>query len=80
MPFAGEPLQDILFRHMERMPEKRQLVLELCVIESKSYREIAVQTNSSINTIKGHLKKAYSFPRGEVKREIDMEDAFRLNK
>ena len=46
------------------------LLQELCVIESKSYAEIAELLGISLNTVKDHVKKAYAFLREELRKEV----------
>ena len=55
---------------LDKLPEKRKMVLELCVIESKSYAEIAELLGISLNTVKDHVKKAYAFLREELRKEV----------
>ena len=55
---------------LDKLPEKRKIVLELCVIESKSYAEIAELLGISLNTVKDHVKKAYAFLREELRKEV----------
>ena len=55
---------------LEKLPEKRRRVLVLSVLESKKYSEIAVELDISVNTVKDHIKKAYSFLREEAKQNI----------
>ena len=49
---------------------KRRKILELRVVDAKSYQEIAKQEGISINTVKDHIKKAYAFLRKEVYQEV----------
>lgn len=42
---------------LDKLPEKRKMVLELCVIESKSYAEIADLLGISLNTVKDHVEE-----------------------
>lgn len=57
-------------RLLNQLPEKRKVVLELSVVEAKSYQEIARQLDISVNTVKDHIKKAYAFLREEGRKEI----------
>ena len=61
---------------LDKLPEKRKMVLELCVIESKSYAEIADLLGISLNTVKDHVKKAYAFLREELRREVSFPVLF----
>ena len=61
---------------LDKLPEKRKMVLELCVIESKSYAEIADLLGISLNTVKDHVKKAYTFLREELRREVSFPVLF----
>lgn len=54
---------------LQKMPEKRRNVLELRVVKAKSYKEIADLQGIEIDTVKGHLKKAYAFLRANIHRE-----------
>lgn len=54
---------------LQKLPEKRRRVLELRVVETKSYKEIADLQGIEIDTVKGHLKKAYAFLRENIHRE-----------
>lgn len=55
---------------LEQLPPKRKQILELSVVESKSYQEIAVQLDISVNTVKDHIKKAYAFLREKAQTEV----------
>lgn len=55
---------------VEQLPPKRKTVLELSVVEAKSYQEIADLLNLSVNTVKDHIKKAYAFLREKAQEEI----------
>lgn len=55
---------------LKELPPKRREILELSVVESKSYQDIALQLDISINTVKDHIKKAYAFLRERAQREI----------
>ena len=61
---------------LDKLPEKRKMVLELCVIESKSYAEIADLLGISLNTVKDHVKKAYAFLREALRREVSFPVLF----
>lgn len=55
---------------LEQLPQKRREVLELSIVEAKSYTEIADTLNISINTVKDHIKKAYAFLREKANKEV----------
>ena len=55
---------------LTQLPPKRRKILELRVVDAKSYQEIAKQEGISINTVKDHIKKAYAFLRKEVYQEV----------
>lgn len=55
---------------LNKLPEKRRKVLEMSVLESKSYAEIADALKISLNTVKDHIKKAYAFLREEMRKDI----------
>ena len=55
---------------LNKLPEKRRKVLEMSVLESKSYAEIADALRISLNTVKDHVKKAYAFLREEMRKDI----------
>ena len=55
---------------LNKLPEKRRKVLEMSVLESKSYAEIAASLSISLNTVKDHINKAYAFLREEVCKDI----------
>lgn len=60
-----------LVQHLlEQLPPKRKMILELSVVESKSYQEISQQLDISINTVKDHIKKAYAFLREKAHKEV----------
>lgn len=55
---------------LDKLPEKRRIVLEMSVVECKSYAEIADVLGITLNTVKDHIKKAYAFLRKELRRDI----------
>ena len=55
---------------LNKLPEKRRKVLEMSILESKSYAEIASSLKISLNTVKDHIKKAYAFLREEMRKDI----------
>lgn len=55
---------------LDKLPPKRKIILEMSIIESKSYQEIAQEQDISLNTVKDHIKKAYAFLRQEMNKEI----------
>lgn len=60
-----------LVQHLlEQLPPKRKMILELSIVESKSYQEISQQLDISINTVKDHIKKAYAFLREKAHKEV----------
>lgn len=60
-------LEEAICKLLDRIPSKRRKILELCILESRSYQEIAVLLGISQNTVKAHLKRAYAFLREEIK-------------
>jgi RNA polymerase sigma-70 factor (family 1) len=58
---------DILALYINKLPEKQKEVLKKCFIEGKMYKEIAVDLNISINTVKTHLKRAIQYLRSEFR-------------
>ena len=63
-------------RLLEKLPEKRRRVLEMSVLEAKSYAEIAELLGISLNTVKDHVKKAYAFLREELRQNISLPVLF----
>ena len=55
---------------VNQLPPKRKQILEMSIVESKSYQEIAAQLDISLNTVKDHIKKAYAFLREEAHKQI----------
>lgn len=55
---------------LEKLPPKRRQILEMSIVEAKSYQEIAEQEGISLNTVKDHIKKAYAFLRKDVHRNV----------
>ncbi len=55
---------------LTQLPEKRRKILEMSIVEGKSYQEIADQESISINTVKDHIKKAYAFLRENIQQKI----------
>ena len=55
---------------VNQLPPKRKQILEMSIVESKSYQEIATQLDISLNTVKDHIKKAYAFLREEAHKQI----------
>lgn len=65
-----EVLIEEVGRLLEKLPEKRRKVLEMSVLDSKSYMEISGELGISLNTVKDHIKKAYAFLREEAQKSI----------
>lgn len=55
---------------LEKLPPKRRQILEMSIVEAKSYQEIAEQEGISINTVKDHIKKAYAFIRKDIHQNV----------
>lgn len=66
----AEALIDDVRKLLEKLPEKRRRVLEMSVLDSKSYAEISIALDISVNTVKDHIKKAYAFLREEARKSI----------
>lgn len=73
---SPEVLIEEVSRLLEKLPEKRRRVLEMSVLDSKSYAEIAGELGISLNTVKDHIKKAYSFLREEARKSISYSVLF----
>lgn len=56
-----------LYAAIQKIPAQRRKILELAVFESKSYKEIAVFLEISVNTVKTQMGRAYQF----LKEELD---------
>ncbi|MFR7875464.1 MAG: sigma-70 family RNA polymerase sigma factor [Butyricimonas paravirosa] len=67
---SPEEYLHLVQRLLELLPEKRKKVLELSIVESKSYSEIAEILNISVNTVKDHIKRAYAFLREKANKEV----------
>lgn len=67
---SPEEYLHLVQRLLELLPEKRKKVLELSIVESKSYSEIAEILNISVNTVKDHIKRAYAFLREKTNKEV----------
>ncbi|WP_294141537.1 RNA polymerase sigma-70 factor [uncultured Sanguibacteroides sp.] len=65
----SEELIQNVKRLLERLPEKRRKILELSIVESKSYAEIAQEQGVMVNTVKDHIRKAYAFIRENTSGE-----------
>jgi RNA polymerase sigma-70 factor (ECF subfamily) len=50
-----------LYRAIQKIPEQRRKILEMAVFDSLTYKEIAVQLNISVNTVKTQMGRAYQF-------------------
>lgn len=55
---------------LEKLPEKRREILELSIVGSKTYREIADIQGISLNTVKDHIRKSYIFLRREISKDL----------
>ena len=51
---------------LNKLPPKRRKIVEMSIVDSKSYQEIATEEEISINTVKDHIKKAYAFLRKDL--------------
>ncbi|MEG0796609.1 MAG: RNA polymerase sigma-70 factor [Odoribacter sp.] len=67
---STEEYINLVHNLVEKLPLKRKTILKMSVVEAKSYQEIATELDMSINTVKGHIKKAYAFLREEMKKEV----------
>lgn len=55
---------------LAELPEKQRIVVEMCVVEGKSYQEVADNMGISLNTVKTHLARAMKFLRDELREDI----------
>lgn len=58
-------------KSLEKLPPKRRQILEMSIVETKSYKEIADSQGISINTVKDHIKKAYAFLRQDIHQKAE---------
>jgi RNA polymerase sigma-70 factor, ECF subfamily len=65
------PLEDAeqlnrMYDAINRLPEKRRLILKMAAFENKSYAEIADELHISVNTVKTQMSRSYDFLRSEL--------------
>ncbi|SEW37810.1 RNA polymerase sigma-70 factor [Chitinophaga arvensicola] len=65
MPAEDKRLNRLL-QLFNQLPPERRRVFELHVQEGLTYREIALQLNISVNTVKTQLRRAYTALRGKI--------------
>ena len=62
------------FKHIndviDKLSYRRKQILIMSVEKSMSYEEIALQLDISKNTVKDHIKKAYSFIRKNINKKL----------
>lgn len=62
------------FKHIrdliDKLSSRRKQILIMSIEESMSYDEIALQLDITKNTVKDHIKKAYSFIRKNIKEKL----------
>ncbi len=52
------------------LPEKQQEVVRKCCVEGKKYKDVALELDISVSTVKTHLLRAMKFLRSELKQEL----------
>ncbi len=57
---------ELLAKCVNKLPEKQRVVVKMCFVEGKMYKEIAVDLGISVNTVKTHLKRAIQSLRSEL--------------
>jgi RNA polymerase sigma-70 factor (ECF subfamily) len=67
--FDEQKVYAVLYSALEKLPEKRRIILELAVFESLSYNKIAEKLYISRNTVKTQISRAYSFLREKITSE-----------
>ena len=61
-----EDHDDDIRRAVQNLPLQCKKVFELCAMEGQKYSSAAETLNSSVNTVKSHMKKAYRILRVEL--------------
>ncbi|MFR3331577.1 MAG: RNA polymerase sigma-70 factor [Odoribacter splanchnicus] len=64
--FKLEKVRKVFFS----LPEKQQEVVRKCCIEGKKYKDVALELNISVSTVKTHLLRAMRFLRNELKQDF----------
>ncbi|MGK7396660.1 MAG: RNA polymerase sigma factor [Candidatus Cyclobacteriaceae bacterium M3_2C_046] len=67
-----EEYKSWLFKGIEALPPKRQLIYRLCKLDLKSYDEVAAEYNISRNAVKDHMVKANHFLKDYLVKNADM--------
>lgn len=67
-------LQQLIHNIVEQLPDQCQLVFKMAKEQEMSYQEIAEELGISINTVKGHLKKAIQRLRSGLEAFYNKQD------
>lgn len=62
-----DEIYQIIFRHIEELPEKQQYVFIQQVVEGRTFRELAAETGESINTLIARKQYAIKFLKNKLK-------------
>ena len=65
-----EKEQKKIFELLNMLPEKRREIFISSVLEGHSYREVALSSGVSINTVKTQIKRSYAFLRSYLKEDL----------
>lgn len=75
-----EELVARIVSRIDQLPEKCSVVMRLCFLECKTYKEIADELDISVNTVKAHLSSGLKILRHEFPGSLLLVLLFRVAK
>jgi RNA polymerase sigma-70 factor (ECF subfamily) len=64
--FTESEIYNKLYLALDKLPSQRREILRLAAFEGKSYSQIALELNISVNTVKTQMARAYRFLKSEL--------------